>query len=400
MSAVTSISRQHAEIRHEGRGHVLRDLGSRNGVFVNGKRAPEVILAPDQVLRLGEWIGIVVELPEEHVEASPVFETFGQGLAGGPALRPVIAQARAAAAQPLPTVLFGESGTEKEALAQAMHGWSGRQGPFVVANCETLAPAQAVAELVGFRKGAFPGADHDHDGLLRAAHGGTLLLNDIAALPEPAQPLLLRALQQQEVLPLGEPSPSKVDVRVIATTELPLSRAVARRQLRADLRARLDGRTIQLPSLRERRQDIAFLFWDLLRGFTGGYPPAADSRLIERLCLHEWPYNARELELLARRMWLQHGREDVLRCVYLPKAILRDLSAGVGPGVEPPKWHRMRKTASSVQRAHPAAANPARADATVGSPRPQVHCQTETAGPFVVDPTSDGATFASRFGRE
>ena len=390
----TSISRQHAEIHREGRSHMLRDLGSRNGLFLNGKRTNQAILVPDHLIRLGEWIGVVIAVPiEQDDDPAPVFETFAEGLVGGPHLRAIVERARAAATYPVPMVLIGESGTEKDSLARAMHDWSGRQGPFIAVNCEALAPEQAEAEIFGFRRGVFRNAGGDHTGFMRAAQGGTLVLNEITALPDPVQAKLLRALQYQEILPVGEPVPVKIDVRVLATSEIPLDRAVARQRLRPDLRARLDGQTIQLPALRERKQDITFLFWNYLYGFTGGYPPAADTRLIERLCLHEWPYNVRELELLARRLWLQHGREDYLRCSYLPKAILQDMSTPAPPRGEPPRDRRSPRIASPVQRSR--VIRNTRTSSTAPTPHPRIHCLTDTIGP-----TTDETPMVTRFGRE
>jgi DNA-binding NtrC family response regulator len=133
-----------------------------------------------------------------------------------------------------------------------------------------------------------------------------------------------------------------------------------------------------------------------LRGFTGGFPPAADTRLIERLCLHEWPYNVRELELLARRMWLQHGREDFLRASYLPKAIIQNLSTPPTRRSEPPGDRHPRRTVSTVQRSR---AFGSQTRAATAAARPRVHCQTETAGPYIIDLDGEEPATATRFGR-
>src|SRR5450759_1368356 len=306
-------SRHHAEIRREDPLHILKDLDSRNGVFLDGAQIREAPISPGQVLRLGEWIGVVVRVSPAASDPEPVFELLVANLAGGPVLRPVLDQARLAAPSSLPTVILGETGTGKEGLSRAMHEWSGRQGPFVAVNCATLVPTLAEAELFGYRKGAFTGAERASPGHFRTAQGGTLLLDEVAELPEAVQAKLLRALEQRAILPLGESVPVPVDVRVLAATQIPLAQLVAERRFRADLCARLDGLTIRLPPLRERKQEIPYLFSHLLRLHSRGRPPEVEPRLVEQLCLHDWPFNVRELDLLVRRLLVLNGHEPILR---------------------------------------------------------------------------------------
>ncbi len=139
----------------------------------------------------------------------------------------------------------------------------------------------AEAELFGHRKGAFTGADRASPGLFRAAHGGTLFLDEVLELPADVQPKLLRVLQQREVQALGETTPVAVDVRILAAAQEPLSNAVTAGRFRADLRARLDGLTIVLPPLRERRDEIAPLFQQFLRE-AGGWAATRAGREIRR----------------------------------------------------------------------------------------------------------------------
>ncbi|MBN1606580.1 MAG: sigma 54-interacting transcriptional regulator [Polyangiaceae bacterium] len=324
----TETSRQHAEIRREGAFALVRDLESRNGVFVDGKAVREAALAPGHVLRLGEWIGVVAlmsaaALDRERVSGEPVFQQFAPGLVGGPALRSVLDPLRRAAASTLPIVIVGETGTGKEGCAQAAHRWSGRSGDFVAFNCATLAPTLADAELFGYRKGAFTGADRSHPGFFRAAHRGTLFLDELSELPEAVQAKLLRTLQQGEVLPLGEARTVPVDVRVVAATQVPPAQAIAEQRLRSDLAARLDGLTLDLPPLRARQEEIPYLFSYLLAQHSGAQPAAVEPRLLEQLCLYDWPFNVRELDLLVRRLLVLHAHEGVLRRSHLPARVLR-----------------------------------------------------------------------------
>jgi two-component system response regulator FlrC len=307
-------SRQHAEIRRDGPLHILKDLGSRNGVFVNGVQV--------------QWIGVAIQVSPDTIDADPVFDRLTADLAGGPVLRPILEQVKKASSSLLPTVILGETGTGKEGVAHAMHEWSGRKGPFVAVNCATLVPTLAEAELFGYRKGAFTGADRASPGFFRAAQGGTLLLDEVTDLPETVQAKFLRALEQREILPLGESAPVPIDIRVLAATQIPLAKVVEERCFRADLCARLDGLTIRLPPLRERKQEIPYLFSYLLRLHSGGRPPEVEPRLVEQLCLHDWPFNVRELDLLVRRLLVLHGHEQLLRRSHLPEHLLKRPATG------------------------------------------------------------------------
>jgi transcriptional regulator with AAA-type ATPase domain len=314
-------SRRHAVLERQGMVRTIRDLDSRNGVFLNGEQVREAPISPGVVLRLGEWIGVVVEVPADATEPEPVFDLLAPRLAGGPVLRPLLDEVRRLAPSTLPVVLLGETGTGKEGFARAIHLWSGRKGPFVAVNCAALVPSLAEAELFGYRKGAFTGAERASAGHFRAAQGGTLLLDEITDLPEAIQAKLLRALEQHEIMPLGESAAVMVDVRIVAATQIPLSQVVAEKKFRPDLSARLDGMTVRLPPLRDRRQEIPFLFSHLVGEHSGGRPPRIEPRLVEQLCLYDWPFNVREMDLLVRRLLVLHGSEESLRRSHLPENI-------------------------------------------------------------------------------
>jgi transcriptional regulator with PAS, ATPase and Fis domain len=315
-------SRRHAEIIRDGAVSVIKDVGSTNGVFLNGVQMKEATLVPGQVLRLGAWIGVVIAVTSDVAEANPVFELFAPNLAGGPVIRSIIEKVRCVATSDLPVVVLGETGTGKEGLARAVHAWSGRRGPFVAVNCAALMPSLAEAELFGYRKGAFTGAVRDSPGLFRSAEAGTLLLDEITDLPGALQPKLLRVLQEREVLPLGESRPVRIDVRVVVATQVPLTQAVAEGRFRADLCGRLDAVSVRLPPLRERKEEIPYLFSHLLGMHSGGRSPAVEPRLIEQLCLYDWPFNVRELDLLTRSLLVVHAHEGTLRRSFLPDRVL------------------------------------------------------------------------------
>ena len=312
------ISRRHAEFRLDGPIAAVRDLQSRNGVFVNGARRADAALAAGDVVRCGEWVGVLALTAGE----SDGFRELAPGWFGGATLAAAVEPARRLTAE-LPVIVQGETGTGKEGVARAIHSWSGRSGPFVPVNCAALPGELGEAELFGHRKGAFTGADAPSAGLFRAAHGGSLFLDEILDLPAALQPKLLRVLEDRQVRGMGETGQTPVDVLIIAATQEPLSQAVADRMFWPDLQARLEGLTVVLPPLRARREDITPLFQEFLRQHCGGQPPALEPKLVETLCLYDWPLNVRELALLARRLLGIQGHEPVLRKSFLPERMLR-----------------------------------------------------------------------------
>jgi DNA-binding NtrC family response regulator len=315
------VSRRHAVLRSSATQCTLTDLGSRNGIRVNGRALASAALSNGDVVRVGGWVGLVSTQPSGFCELAP-------GLFGGAQLAAAVAPLRKVAPTDLPVILQGETGTGKEVAARALHAWSGRSGPLVTVNCAALPETLAEAELFGHRRGAFTGADRASPGLFRTAQGGTLLLDEVADLPLPLQAKVLRVLEQREVLPLGESQPVAIDVRVVAACQQPLMDGVRSGRFRPDLLARLDGLTVPLPALRDRRQDVLPLFSHLLRHFGQGRVPALECDLVERLCIYDWPFNVRELVFLVRRLLALRTGEPTLLASHLPER-MRDQDASV-----------------------------------------------------------------------
>ena len=315
------ISRQHAELLRIGSEWVIHDLGSRNGVHVDAQRVEQSVLRVGNVLRLGEWVGIVRPFAARPESGLAHFRQLAPGLFGGTQLQAAVMDAERAAQSDVRIVIQGETGTGKEQLAQAIHHWSGRAGEWVGANCAARPEDLLEGELFGYRQGAFAGADRACLGRFRAAQGGTLLLDAVTETPLSVQTQLLRVLEEGVVVPVGESIAVPVDVRVIAASQEPLQRAVEQKRLRADLCARLAGLTVAVPPLRERREDIPGLFAQLLQRHWDGPLPAVDPRLVECLCCHHWPYNVRELDQLTRYLAEARPQEKVLRCAHLPKTM-------------------------------------------------------------------------------
>jgi len=309
------VSRRHAILHVDPDSGVrIADLGSRNGVRVNGRPVSEAPIGVGDVVRLGGWVGVVAASAGEFRQIAP-------GLWGGATLQAALAPLHTAAASDLPIVLEGETGTGKELATRALHRWSGRSGPLSAVNCAALPEGLAEGELFGYRRGAFTGADRASAGFFRGAQGGTLLLDEVSDLPLGLQAKLLRVLEEREVQPLGEVHPVPIDVRMVVAGQQPLIESVRAGRFRADLLARLDGLTVRLPPLRKRREDVLPLFSRLLEEIGQGRVPAMESDFAERLCMHDWPFNVRELVLLAKRLVTLHGSDVTLRAQHLPERI-------------------------------------------------------------------------------
>ena len=202
-------------------------------------------------------------------------------------------------------LLTGETGVGKERVARALHGLSARADkPFIAVNCAAL-PAELIeSELFGAEKGAFTGATSARPGRFERAHGGTLLLDELGELPLAAQAKLLRVLQEGEIERLGSSQARKVDVRVVAATNVDLEQAVAEGRFRRDLLYRLNVYPIRIPALRERVDDIEPLARHLLAQYAATHGKRATGftdRALSALRAHDWPGNVRELENLIER---------------------------------------------------------------------------------------------------
>ena len=381
-------SRRHAEVWLAGPVPMIEDLESRNGVFVNGAKITKAALKLQDIVRLGEWVGVVVMLAPDD---DPSFRLIAPDWYGSNKLFRAAEPAERIASTDLPVTIQGETGTGKEGMAHAIHGWSGRSGNFVGVNCATIQPELAEAALFGHRKGAFTGADRAAVGYFRAANGGTLLLDEVVDLPMAVQAKLLRAIEQKEIVPVGETEPVKIDVRIVAATQEPLQQAVAERRFRADLMARLDGLTVVLPPLRERREDVAPLLTRILREAGAGQFPDLDYRFIEQLLLYDWPLNVRELALLARRLLALHGSEPMLRRSFLPPRIQQAGRAAADGGQDRTRCSTQDEQAFEqlVAALRQNGGNVARAAATLGISRARAYRLLDARPDFEVGSLRD-----------
>ena len=297
-------SRRHVALSVEGARVRLVDLESTNGTTVDGVAVRDCYLLPGQVVRLGDTalrVEPIGEAPPELTQAT----SFGRMKGASPAMRALYPLCERLAASTVAVVIEGETGTGKEVLAEALHEQGGRSSrPFVVFDCTTAPPSLVESELFGHERGAFTGAVSTRKGVFEQAHGGTLLIDEIGDLELSLQPKLLRAIERWEFRRVGGNQVIKVDVRVIAATRRDLDHEVQAGRFRDDLYHRLAVARIELPPLRQRKGDIAFLakqFWTELGGRLEDLPAEALSRWRE----HSFPGNVRELRnAVARQLAL------------------------------------------------------------------------------------------------
>ena len=213
-------------------------------------------------------------------------------------------------------LVTGESGTGKELVARAIHFGSSRgKGPFIPVNCVAIPQELAESMLFGHVRGAFTGATMDRRGYFELAHGGTLFLDELGDMPKALQAKLLRVLEDGRVTPLGATREKTVDVRIVAATNADLPARIADGSFREDLYFRLAQFAVEVPPLRERREDIPMLaqhFAKLFAGETGIAPPTISSAALKVLAAHPFPGNIRELKNVIERALIESGGEEIL----------------------------------------------------------------------------------------
>ncbi len=240
----------------------------------------------------------------------------------------------------VPVLVRGETGSGKELVARAIHQRGPRrQGPFVSVNLGAIPKELAAAELFGARRGAYTGATQEREGFFRAAHGGTLFLDEVGEAPPEVQVMLLRVLETSEVYPVGGHSPVAVDVRLITATDADLEERIRQGVFKAPLLHRLAGYEVQVPPLRERREDIGLLFQHFARqeaealgdghrleSRSSAAEPWLPSALAVRLVRFGWPGNVRQLRNLARQLVIGSRGQGALKAT--PR-LERELDAGL-----------------------------------------------------------------------
>ncbi len=322
------MSGSHARISRVMHSWVVEDTKSKNGVRRNGELTQCSQLQDGDVLELGRTFFVfrlrqplAIDINSDAVTPpAPALATLS------PAIGEQFETLSTLAPSNVSIALCGPTGSGKEVVARAIHALSGRTGPFIAVNCGALPDELVESELFGHRKGAFSGATDERAGLIRAAHGGTLLLDEVGDLPLEAQPALLRVLQERAVMPVGGTAVVPVDLRVISATHRGLELLSEQGLFREDLRARLTGHRTELPSLVARREDLGILISAVLRRFA---PQRADSlqfgiTAARALFAYGWPLNVRELEKVLETALILSGKGPI-ELAHLPPELAEPL---------------------------------------------------------------------------
>jgi transcriptional regulator of acetoin/glycerol metabolism len=283
------LSRVHLRVARVAGGCTVEDAGSLNGTVVDGRRISRGTRLTDGTLVFfGSHAAVFRRAGAAalHALGDERVEPLGPVPTLSPDLALTLAKLRRLATSSAELLLVGETGVGKEIYARAIHGASGRKGPFVAINCAAIPSELAESELFGYARGAHSTAVAAKPGLVQSAHGGTLFLDEIGDMPPLLQAKMLRFLQERAVTPLGSVTPQRVDVRVLAATT-----AAGQPALRSDLIGRFGAEPVTIRPLRERIEDVG----PLIAHFAGGRLREMEPAAWRALCLHGWPRNVREL---------------------------------------------------------------------------------------------------------
>lgn len=351
-------SEEHCRLTWDPSGWIVEDLGSKNGTFINGTRiSSRTVIRPGDVMQVGRAFFTVGETPLPGDAPVAQIDSAAEGddsLPGFPTLLPELStrlrQLAPAIDSTDPMTIVGETGTGKEVLARAIHEASRQGAPFVPVNCGALTPSLVEGQLFGYLRGAYSGAERSDPGFVRLAERGTLLLDEVLDLPMPIQAKLLRVLQESEVVALGTARGTRVNVRFLTASQRLLADATAAGTFRPDLAARLDRHVIELPPLRQRREDFGLLAAAILRryGATENDGLSFPARAVPQLLRYRWPGNIREFENALVRS-LRFASDGVLDVETLPGGDEPPPPRAVALSAEDKK---LRDTVLAAVRAH------------------------------------------------
>jgi two-component system response regulator AtoC len=254
-------------------------------------------------------------------------------VAGSPAMHKIRSQAKLVANVDIPILILGESGSGKEVVAKLIHKYSPRaHRTFLKVNCAAVPADLLESELFGYEPGAFTGATHPKPGKFELCNKGTIMLDEVGEMPPPLQAKLLHVLQDGQFSRLGSRTIVKVDVRVLAATNIPIQEAIASRKLREDLYYRLNGFTINVPPLRERKEELGLLlkhFMSQVAERYGRSPLPISPTLLQACEGYAWPGNVRELNNFVRR-YVVLGDEAMAVAELAPSAEERAQAVAAG----------------------------------------------------------------------
>ncbi len=292
-------SRHHFEIQYTERGYLVIDLNSTNGTWLDGRRIERAYLSQGSQVRAGQTTLSFAPIDEE-VTVEPDRDGELCGMMGQSVkMRQIFGLIKKIAPMDVSVIIQGETGTGKELVARAIHELSARKrGPMVVLDCGAIPPNLIESELFGHEKGSFTGAIASRPGAFERANGGTIFLDELGELRTDLQPKLLRVLENREVRRVGGNEVQEIDVRVIAATNRDLVKEIQTGNFREDLYFRLSVINIQLPPLRQRREDIPHIIKKELGDpeiVTRHGKKVVSAPAMSVLMQYSWPGNIREL---------------------------------------------------------------------------------------------------------
>jgi len=293
-----TVSRRHGEIVRTAGGYLLQDLGSTNGILLDGVRVDRAYLRDGAVLGIGKST-LIFNIGDPDTSEALIKPHLGQMIAESKVMMKVFSLIASLAASDVTVLIEGETGTGKELAAMAIHEMGPRvSGPFVVFDCSTVPSELMESELFGHEKGAFTGAGEARPGAVGEADGGTLFLDEIGELPLGLQPKLLRLLDRREYRRIGSPSTRQADIRFVAATNRDLEKQVEEGTFRQDLFFRMSGARVTLPPLRDRSEDIGLLVRHFLAetGRRNKRNLSLTPDAMKILSGYSWPGNVRELK--------------------------------------------------------------------------------------------------------
>lgn len=286
-----SVSREHAKVAFDGQQWTVEDLDSTNGSFVDGQRVRGTACAASpRVLRFGNTVALPVADVRPFLQGKILTH---DGFVRGPKTSKVFDQIAAAARSGGNLLIYGETGTGKESAARAFADGRAPTKPVTPVNSATLTESMMLQQLFGSEKGSFTGSTREREGVVKAAKGGTLFFDEIGELKKDVQPMLLRLIQEKEILPVGASVPQKVDVHFCFATNRDLTEERKKGAFQHDLFYRISEHEVTLPPLRERPEEIPSLLACRLAQMKS--PLVPEGTFVEACLLRCWPGNIREL---------------------------------------------------------------------------------------------------------
>ncbi len=310
------VSRHHGEIYFRNGEFFIRDLGSKNGTFVNGKRIHGTVLRPGSRIEIGKTCIDFMLSEDSSISLDRKEHSLGEIVGKSQKIQTLYTLCKKAASCDATVLISGETGTGKELIAKTIHSLSSRSKEhFVTIDCGSIPRELIESELFGHEKGAFTGAQNQRKGAFERGHKGTVFLDEIGELPKEMQPKLLRILEERKFKRVGGDTHIPTDIRVLAATNRELNVEVTKGNFREDLFFRLYVIPISLPTLRERKEDIPLLANHFIKknplcSEKGSQPTISDEAL-KKMADYSWPGNVRELRNVIDRAIVNSDRHHI-----------------------------------------------------------------------------------------